>query len=341
MRYLHKIDESRQYLRLALEQIGRHGLPTDPLNYCIWYEYASGNNRELNAVIDDHFNNGNVFTEAFIQQLYHQYIANGRERVTTLVREELKKVFIEIIGAIRTTKQHFSRSETNLETINEALVPSLSEADVEKIVSQIKHEIRTLESSSVSFREQLQQATHEIDRLKSKMARYRNEAITDPLTRIANRRGFEGKLNKALGKSNATSTGTPPCLIIADIDHFKKINDTHGHLVGDNVLRMVAATINESIKGKDLCARIGGEEFAILLPETPFEGALKLAENMRLTFERLDLKKKNTGESLGRLTLSFGVAAYKRGESAEDFMHRADDALYNAKKMGRNKVNGL
>jgi diguanylate cyclase len=101
---------------------------------------------------------------------------------------------------------------------------------------------------------------------------------------------------------------------------LRKINDTHGHLVGDNVLRMVAATIKESIKGRDLAARVGGEEFAILLPDTPFDGAMKLADDMRLAFERLDLKKKSTGESLGKITLSFGVAKYKKGEAAEDFV---------------------
>jgi diguanylate cyclase len=339
MQYDDSIDHSRQYLRLALEMIGKHGLPTDPLNYCIWYEYASGKNGDLNAAIDNHLQHNGGFSEEICRQLFNQYITNGTETVTTMVREELKKVFVEIIGAIRTTNQHFSRSENNLETINEALVPSLTEADVEMIVNQIKQEIKSLESTSGAFKAQLQKATHEIDRLKIKLARYRNEALKDPLTRIDNRRGFEKKLKDVIGKANAT--GSSLCLIIADIDHFKKVNDTHGHLVGDNVLRMVAATIKESIKGRDLTARVGGEEFAILLPDTPFDGAMKLADDMRLTFERLDLKKKSTGESLGKITLSFGVATYKKNEVAEDFMNRADAALYRSKNTGRNKVTGL
>jgi diguanylate cyclase len=138
MRYDDSIDDSRQHLRLALERIGKYGLPTDPVNYSIWYEYASGKNEKLNAAIDHHLKSNGTFCEAISRQLFDQYIADGRETVTTLVREELKKVFTEIIGAIKNTNHHFSKSENHLEAINESLVPSLSEADVEKIVKQIK-----------------------------------------------------------------------------------------------------------------------------------------------------------------------------------------------------------
>ena len=338
MRYDDTIDDAKQYLRVALEWMGKYALATTPVNYNIWYEYASGKNSELNAAIEKHLEEKEDISDARCQQLYDEFIAGGKEKVTTLVREELKKIFSEIMDAIRTTHHDFSQSENNLGTIGEAIVPNLSEADVEKVVSQIKSEIKRLESTSSSFKEQLQQATHEIDQLKNKMKRYRSEALLDPLTRIANRRGFEKSLDQTI--HNANQTATQLCLIMADIDHFKKINDTHGHLVGDNVLRMIASTIKSSIKGKDHAARIGGEEFAIILPETPFDGAMKLADNMRLAFERLDLKKKNTGESLGRITLSFGVALYQPNEPTDDFVHRADEALYQSKKTGRNKVTG-
>ena len=339
MRYDDSIDDSRQYLRLALERIGKHGLPTDPMNYCIWYEYASGKNGKLNNAIDGHVEKEGGLTAQVSRQIFNQYIAGETEMVNTLVRNELKKVFSEIMGAIRTTNQHFSESESHLETINDALLPNLSEADVERIVDRIKLEIKNLESSSASFKTQLQQATHEIDQLKTKMARYRIEALKDPLTRIDNRRGFEKKMTENIGKAKAT--GTSLCMIIADIDHFKQINDNHGHLVGDNVIRMVAAAIKDSVKGRDMVARVGGEEFAILLPDTPFDGAMKLAENVRLTFERLDLKKKNTGQSLGKITLSFGVTRFQTDETAEDFFNRADEALYQSKNSGRNRVTGL
>jgi len=339
MQYNDSIDDSRQYLRLALELIGKHGVPTDPLNYCIWYEYASEKNEALNTAIDKHLKNNGAFSEEINLQLYNQYIASDSESVTKLVREGLRKVFSEVIGAIKTTNQHFSSSEDHLESINASIVPSLSEAELENIVKQIKLEIKSLESTNGSFKDQLQQAAHEINELKSKMAQYREESLKDPLTQIDNRRGFDKKLKEAIGQTLTDKTSL--CLIIADIDYFKKVNDTHGHLVGDNVLRMVAATIKNSIKGKDLVARMGGEEFAILLPDTPFDGAMKLADDIRLAFEGLDLKKKSTGESLGKITLSFGVAIFKESEAIEDFVNRADKALYQSKNTGRNRVTGL
>ena len=199
--------------------------------------------------------------------------------------------------------------------------------------------LATLNQLTSIFKDQIDNSKNEIKELKSKLELYREESIKDPLTRIDNRRGFDQNLQDAISRSNNEDTSL--CLIMADIDHFKKINDTHGHLVGDNVLRMVAATFKESVKGKDLIARIGGEEFAIILPNTPFAGAVKLAEDMRKTFEKYDLKKKNSGESLGKVTLSFGVAKYSKGESAEFFLNRVDEALYGSKKKGRNRVTAI
>ena len=339
MQYSDGIEDSRRYLRLTLELIGKHGLPTDPLNYCIWYEYVSGDNEELKTAIDDHLKKGGTFSAETNLQFYNQYIATDQEKLTSLVRKELNKVFAEIIGTMDTADQFYSQSANNMEAINEAIVPNLSQDQLKTIVKQIKHEVTSLEGSSSSFREQLQQANSEIDQLKSKMALYRTESLKDPLTQIDNRRGFDKALAENITQSQAA--GTSLCLIIADIDFFKKVNDTYGHLVGDNVIRMVAATLKNSIKGKDLAARIGGEEFAILLPDTPVDGAMKLANDIRLAFEGLDLKKKSTGESLGKITLSFGVATYREAEAVDDFINRADEALYQSKETGRNKVTGL
>ena len=123
-----------------------------------------------------------------------------------------------------------------------------------------------------------------------------------------------------------------------DVDFFKKFNDEYGHQIGDMVLRLVARTIAECVRGRDFVARYGGEEFVVLLPRTGLEGAFAVAENIRNTVASKRLARKSTGESLGMVTLSFAVAQFKPGETLEDFVTRADTGLYKAKKRGRNRV---
>jgi diguanylate cyclase len=309
------------------------------MNYWIWYEYASGKNKDLNETIDKLLKDMGSFSVELTPKIYRKFIADRKDVLNELVRDEIKKIFGQIISSIKSTNQQYNESDTHLEAINDSLDSRMPESDMMLIVSQIRNEINSLESTNAHFKDQLKKATSEIDQLKNKLDHYRKEALIDPLTQIINRRGFDNKLKDAIDKANNNETSL--CLIMADIDHFKKINDTHGHLAGDSVLRMVAAVIKDSIKGRDQVARIGGEEFAVILPDTPFEGAMKLAENMRIAFEQRDLKKKNSKESLGKVTLSFGVTMHKKSEPADVFVDRADKALYKAKKNGRNRVTGI
>jgi diguanylate cyclase len=127
-----------------------------------------------------------------------------------------------------------------------------------------------------------------------------------------------------------------------DIDHFKQFNDKFGHLLGDEVLKIVARAITYCVRGKDIVARYGGEEFCVLLPGTPLSGAMKVADTIRTTIAMRDLKRKDTGESFGSITVSVGAAQFRsRGEDDIDaLVKRADDALYRSKMAGRNRVTG-
>ena len=162
----------------------------------------------------------------------------------------------------------------------------------------------------------------------------RTQCVTDALTRVMNRRAFD----RTLGQAIEEARGNPLCLVMVDIDHFQRINETFGRLVGDKVLSVIAELLGKGVKGRDTVARYGGEEFVLVLPDTPLEGARAVAEAVRRTIERSRLKRTDTGEPIGVVTVSLGVGRYRDGESAEEFVHRCDVALYQAKRSGRNRV---
>ena len=161
----------------------------------------------------------------------------------------------------------------------------------------------------------------------------KRQAVTDELTGLANRRSFRESLDTELLRAERFGSGL--ALIVADLDDFKNVNDRFGHQAGDEVLRSFAEVLQGRIRGIDLAARLGGEEFAILLPETDAAGAEALAENLRLAVANLAVP---IGDEQIRVTASFGVAAFPESHSADDLMTAADLALYSAKRHGKDRV---
>ncbi len=188
----------------------------------------------------------------------------------------------------------------------------------------------------MSLEGELQASSAQVSELRDKLDDVRKESLTDPLTNIANRKALDDAVKAAT--EAVARDGEAVTLLLCDIDHFKKFNDTWGHQTGDQVLRLVASCLAENVKGRDTAARYGGEEFAVLLRGTPLEDAVRVADQIRLTVETKKLIKKSTGEILGAITISIGVAQFAKGESADTVIRRADACLYGAKHNGRNLV---
>jgi two-component system cell cycle response regulator len=175
-----------------------------------------------------------------------------------------------------------------------------------------------------------------IETAKEENARLEALAHTDPLTQALNRRALTQRLASELDRARRYEGVI--ALLMIDLDHFKRINDTYGHLVGDDVLREFAIILTSAVRSVDMVARYGGEEFVVVLPETGAEGAIAFAERIR---ERIEAHAFRSGDRLTlRLTTSIGVATFpsSRVESVEDIFSRADAALYRAKAEGRNRV---
>ena len=188
--------------------------------------------------------------------------------------------------------------------------------------------------------EQLQQEfiakSEDMDKLKKELEQVRKQASTDALTGLYNRTTFFNSMEEI--EAAAGSTTNPYCVVMIDIDNFKRVNDTFGHLVGDKVIRFVADSLRQSIKGQDCAARFGGEEYAMILPETRLKDAVTLCNKIRRNIALANLVRSGTKEPIGQITISVGVAENHPGESRMDLMARADEALYRSKQDGRNRV---
>jgi diguanylate cyclase len=204
------------------------------------------------------------------------------------------------------------------------------------LAERLLAETRRMQHTNRDLEHKLDASREDIAALQRDLDDVRRESMLDPLTKIANRKSFDEGIEVAIGEADANDA--PLCLLIIDIDHFKNFNDTYGHQTGDQVLRLVAMTLKSNIKGQDLAARYGGEEFVAILPFTDLSGAVIVAENIRRAIQAKELLKRSTNEKLGRITASFGVAAYRPGDTPMALIERADRCLYAAKHAGRNRV---
>src|SRR5262249_37259077 len=170
------------------------------------------------------------------------------------------------------------------------------------IVESLVQTTKEMERNNHKLEERLKASKQEINELQENLEVVRTESLTDPLTGLANRKYFDQMLERAMNQAAAADDSLS--LILADIDHFKSFNDTYGHLTGDQVLRLVAVAVKQNIKGQDMAARYGGEELAIVLPNTALRQAVTVADHIRLAGVRKGMMKRATGEELGRRSVT-------------------------------------
>jgi len=223
-----------------------------------------------------------------------------------------------------------------LETVSGQIKRDAGAGEVREVIATLLAQTRDMAERTRTLENRLEESTARIKSLSSDLETVRQEAITDGLTGIANRKHFDAVFTAAA--TEACETNEDLCLLVLDIDHFKKFNDTFGHQVGDQVLKLLAMTLTECIKGRDTAARYGGEEFVVVLPATTLDNAVTVAENIRERIAKKAVVNRKTGENLGSINVSIGVGRYVPGEAPAETVARADQALYVAKKCGRNRV---
>ena len=308
VKVLDEHERTMAFAEVALGQIRSLRQTAVPRNYEIWYIYATGHNAPLNKIINETLaRNGNL-TEADLEQIYETYLSHIKatdriDKVGARVIGEIDDVMSLLTDALGMSASY----DASLNGASEKLSAAKTPDQVKGVVESLLRSTREMRETNKALEERLMLSKNEISNLQQSLEAIRAESLTDPLTGLGNRKYFDRMIETAV--QDALATGEPLSLLMFDIDHFKSFNDSYGHLTGDQVLRLVGMSLKQTIKGQDITARYGGEEFAVVLPSTALRQALTVADHIRRAVMAKELKKKSTGEILGRVTISVGRRA--------------------------------
>jgi diguanylate cyclase len=321
----------------AIARIKALHLAADPQSLELWYTYASATHPILNEYVDKILAQRSTVTTAEAEDIYRRFILPSRvasrlEAAGNKIRDEIDQIVAMIEAAIGATNNY----QQELSESNRKLERPIERETLRIIVESLIYSTKEMEQENTSLNLSLRLSRKQIEDMQDDLLSLRFENLTDPLTQVSNRKHFDESLQRLASES--AQTRAPFCLILVDVDDFKMFNDRHGHQTGDVVLRLIATELKRTVKGQDIVARYGGEEFAIILPETNLPSALRVAERIRTTIMAKELRRRKTGESLGRITISLGLAQFRDNESVNDLVERADQCLYAAKRQGRNCV---
>ncbi|PPD50764.1 MAG: GGDEF domain-containing protein [Methylobacter sp.] len=322
------------YLKQILPIMARHNVAANPINYAIWYDYVAGNNAKLTEVVNKLISQQIPIDSEISIELYKKHVCNASLESFEKINEHIQKVIAQASISINDTykkaeitNDSFQKKTLVLENISEA-------TDIKIVLQEIIQETQSLAATSQAMKNKLDEANKEMELLRLELTQVRQMAVTDGLTGLLNRRAFDMTLAEIIEQSEPDKT----YLSLLDIDHFKRVNDDYGHTVGDNVIKYVAALMKKYSEDHHYVARYGGEELAIIMPNTSEDKAIEISENIRSSMESSRLKRKDNNQPLHKITLSIGIAQLQAGDDPESLVIRADSALYQAKETGRNKV---
>jgi diguanylate cyclase len=322
---------------VVLQALAALELTPSPENYRIWYVHQAGEDPALSHALNALLESGERVTEAHCGEFYERFFVRVAEERTLLrAGQRLNDLASELNREVASFSSETARYGSTLREARDRVSAAPNGERIRQIVRGMVEETIRMQNQAAQVEGSLRARMSEIDGLRRDLQTAWSEARTDGLTGLANRKHFDQALRVAAAQ--AIEHGAPACLLLADIDHFKNFNDVYGHLLGDQVLKLVANLLRHNVKGQDLVARYGGEEFAVILPATRLIDATTLADRLRELVGSRRVQLKDRGQSLGRVTLSIGVTDFRPGESCADWVARSDTALYAAKHDGRNRV---
>ncbi len=317
-------------VKLELEFLLRNKIPPLPDLYKNWF-----------LVFCHLYETNQHLTDLEIKGIYKKYfddkkeIKNQKEEIklcTEQINKVSEKIEINLLQILKSLETYQERIEEHKENI-ESKVKEITDELILEYLKKILHEIEELKKENGKQKNKLEFYKKEIARLRRELQLTKKEANLDYLTGIPNKRKFVRALEDFL--RDLKEKKYPFSFIILDIDNFKNINDTYGHIAGDKVLKEVTTVLRFYLRANAIIGRLGGEEFGIILPGVKLEDAVKIAERIRKILENRKIK---IGDKTINVTASFGVTQAKPDDTPETLINRADEGMYEAKRTGKNKV---
>lgn len=337
MPYLESVEQADDFAQSARDMMRKLGVPANPTNFTVWYAYFAGMRADLTEAIDTLIGEQAKFTAERNEELYARYFTfdtHGME--ITAATDQIQLTVSDVLENLEDAQNDASSYADSLAAVSGQLSEGANAAQVRSLVYGILSETHQMVQKGKLLEARLEDSSGRIDGLKQQIVDISRAATTDALTNIANRTYFDLRLRETV--ASAQDTGHPVSVVLTDIDNFKHFNDKFGRRIGDEVLKIVAHTLEEGLKERDTPARFGGEEFAIILPKTRLDDAIATADRLCRTLSKKRIVNRTSGESFGSVTLSFGVAQYHPGEALDTLVLRAEEALLLAKRNGRNTV---
>ncbi len=328
---------ARAEWRRLYDMIGKllfdHGLEPSPANFELCHRYLSGRDGELNMMIDRAIARDGGLSDSVA-------LAISTRLDPGLSTDELSRMAQEAQGYLEQMATVLTRSGDEARDYGQALAQEAevleTDASPALTVQKLVDLTRSMIDKAHVAEEDLRRTEQQMSAMRQDLAAAHHKANSDPLTGLPNRRALDHHLRTAF--ENARRADSPLALSICDIDHFKLFNDTHGHQIGDEVIKFVGSSLGRVANGDVFVARYGGEEFVLVFERGAAAGAMATLDKLRAAIAARELKVTNTGQSRGRLSFSGGLANLSIQDSPGSRLKRADAALYRAKQDGRNRI---